>query len=141
MLTIDLDDELDDIKVQNTLRESLIANAPVPRRGARPSMTEYAITHSTATETRPELRRLFVDFAQRLADGWALDTEALVDVLTLKDNESGSSKDPIIALEKLFRDTVRQKRRKGAVADMLGIAFWPKTGRFIVHVEEGLHSG
>jgi hypothetical protein len=71
-------------------------------------MEEYAANHSTSTETRPNLRNLFVHFAQKLVDGWALDTEALVDVLTLKDNESISSKDPIIALEKLFRDTVRQ---------------------------------
>ena len=106
MLIPDLDDELDDIKVQNTLRDLLIADAPTPRRGARPSMEEYATTHSTSTETRPNLRNLFVHFAQKLVDGWALDTEALVDVLTLKDNESGSSKDPIIALEKLYRDTV-----------------------------------
>jgi len=106
MLISDLDDELDDIKVQNTLRESLLADAPTPRRGARPSMEDYATTHSTLTETRPNLRNLFVHFAQKLVDGWALDTEALVDVLTLKDNESISSKDPIIALEKLFRDTV-----------------------------------
>jgi hypothetical protein len=105
----DLDDELDDIKVQNTLRESLLANAPTPRRGARPSMEEYANTHSTSTETRPNLRNLFVHFAQKLVDGWALNTEALVDVLTLKDNESVSSRDPIIALEKLFRDTVSQE--------------------------------
>ena len=69
-------------------------------------MEEYATTHSTSTETRPNLRNLFVHFAQKLVDGWALYTEALVDVLTLKDNESASSKDPIIALEKLFRDTV-----------------------------------
>jgi len=69
-------------------------------------MEEYATTHSISTETRPNLRNLFVHFAQKLVDGWALDTEALVDVLTLKDNESGSSKDPIIALEKLYRDTV-----------------------------------
>jgi len=106
VLIPDLDDELDDIKVQNTLRESLIADAPTPRRGARPSMEEYATTHSTSTETRPNLRNLFVHFAQKLVDGWALDTEALVDVLTLKDNESASSKDPIIALEKLFGDNV-----------------------------------
>jgi hypothetical protein len=105
-LMSDLDDELDDIKVQNTLRDSLLAAAPIARRGARPSMAEYATTHSISTETRPDLRRLFVDFAQRLVDGWALDTEGLVDVLTLKDNESGSSRDPIIALEKLVRDTV-----------------------------------
>jgi hypothetical protein len=70
-------------------------------------MAEYAAVHSTLTETRPDLRRLFVHFAQQLVDGWALDTESLVDVLTLKDNESVSSRDPIVALEKLFRDTVR----------------------------------
>lgn len=69
-------------------------------------MADYATTHSTSTETRPDLRRLFVHFAQQLVDGWALDTEGLVDVLTLKDNMSGSSRDPIIALEKLYRDTV-----------------------------------
>jgi hypothetical protein len=70
-------------------------------------MAEYAKSHSTSTEDRSELRRLFVHFAQQLADGWALDTESLVDVLTLKDNESWSSRDPVIALEKLYRDTVR----------------------------------
>lgn len=97
---------MDDIKVQNTLRESLLANTPATRRGARPSMADYASTHSKSTETRLSLRSLFVHFAQRLVDGWALDTESLVDVLTLKDNESVSSRDPILALEKLFRDTV-----------------------------------
>jgi hypothetical protein len=49
---------------------------------------------------------MFVHFAQKLVDGSALDTEALVDVLTLKDTSIVGSRDPVIALEKLLRDTV-----------------------------------
>jgi hypothetical protein len=105
--TSDLDDELDDVKTQTTLRDSLMANAPTPtRRGAQPSMADYAASHSTCTGDRPTLRRMFVHFAQKLVDGSALDTEALVDVLTLKDTSIVGSRDPVIALEKLLRDTV-----------------------------------
>lgn len=104
---LDLDDELDDIKIQNTLRDSLMADAPAPaRRGALPSMADYATSHSACTQDRPTLRRMFVHFAQQLVNGSALDTEALVDVLTLKDTPVVGSRDPVIALEKLLRDTV-----------------------------------
>jgi hypothetical protein len=66
-------------------------------------------SHSTCTEDRPSLRRLLVFFAQQLVDGSALDTEALVDVLTLKDTPVVGSRDSVIALEKLLRDTVSAK--------------------------------
>jgi hypothetical protein len=102
---VDLDDELDDIKIQKDLQDSLIGNIS-SRRWPRPSMSEYAETQILALESRPVLKELFSDLAQRLVDGFALDTEGLVDVLTLKGNTGVSSRDPVIALEKLYRDTV-----------------------------------
>ena len=101
----DLDDELDDIKIQKDLQDSLTASIPV-RRGTQPSMTEYARTQTPTLDARPKLRELFIELAQLLVDGYALDTEGLVDVLTMKGNVGTSSKDPVIALEKLYRDTV-----------------------------------
>lgn len=102
----DLDDELDDIKIQNALRDTLISSVPA-RRGAKPSMAEYAASQLQSLDGRRVMRHLFIDLAQRLVDGYALDTESLVDVLTLKGNFVTSSADPVIALEKLCRDTVR----------------------------------
>lgn len=69
-------------------------------------MAEYAETHTPSLESRPKLKALFIDLAQQLVDGYALDTEGLVDVLTLKGSTGVSSKDPVIALEKLYRDIV-----------------------------------
>lgn len=102
---VDLDDELDDIKIQKDLQDSLISSVPA-RRGARPSMEEYADTHTPSLDLRPKLKDLFIGLAQQLVEGYALDTEGLVDVLTMKSSAGSSSKDPIIALEKLYRDTV-----------------------------------
>lgn len=101
----DLDDELDDIRMQSNLRNSLIEGVPA-RRGVQPSMAEYAQTNLPALSTRPRLQDLFVEMAQQLVDGYALDTEGLVDVLTLKNDVGPAVKDPVIALEKLVRDTV-----------------------------------
>ena len=101
----DLDDELDDIKIQKDLQESLIAGIPA-RRGDRPSMAEYAANHTPSLDARPKLKQLFIELAQQLVDGYALDTEGLVDVLTLKGSTGVSAKGPVIALEKLYRDTV-----------------------------------
>lgn len=69
-------------------------------------MAEYPAAHTAVLESRQKLRQLFFDFAQDLIRGYMLDTEGLVDVLTLKGNAATSSKDPVIALEKLYRDTV-----------------------------------
>ena len=87
------------------LRDSILADAPT-RRGVRPSMTEYAAAHCVCVEDRPTFADLFIAFTQQLAEGYALDTEALIDVLTLKTATAPSSRDPIIALEKLYHDTV-----------------------------------
>ena len=103
--SLDLDDELDDIKIQKDLQDSLISSVPA-RRGARPSMAEYAQTHTPSLDSRPKLKELFIALAQQLVEGYALDTEGLVDVLTMKNSVGSSSKDPVIALEKLYRDTV-----------------------------------
>lgn len=105
----DLDDELDDIKVQSDLQEALIAAVPA-RRGTRASMEEYAQANTPSLMERPKFRQILVDLAQQLVDGYALDTEGLIDVLTLKAATSRSSKDPVIALEKLYRDTVSSTR-------------------------------
>jgi hypothetical protein len=69
-------------------------------------MEEYAETHTPLLDERPRLRQIFVELAQQLVDGYALDTEGLVDVLTLKAPSKSSTKHPVVALEKLYRDTV-----------------------------------
>lgn len=69
-------------------------------------MADYAELHAPSLESRPTLKALFIDLAQQLVEGFALDTEALVDILTLKGNTSPTSRDAVIALEKLYRDTV-----------------------------------
>ncbi|OCF44072.1 hypothetical protein I317_02025 [Kwoniella heveanensis CBS 569] len=104
---IELDDELDQINIQNGLRESLL---PVKGPGgrSRPIKLEDQIT---LLSERPTFARLFVELAQRLIDGGALDLEDLVDVLTLKDNHERTD-DAAIALERLLRDTTLPEGRK-----------------------------
>lgn len=89
----DLDDELELVNLQNILRESLLSS---PIKG-----------QATLLDGRPVFKDLFVDLAQQLANGTALDVESLVDVLTLKDNVGISSRDAATALDRLMKDQVR----------------------------------
>lgn len=101
----DLDEELDTINVQNTLRDQLVAAIPA-RRNALPSMEAYATQHAQNLADRPTFRKLFIEVTQQLVNGTALGIEDLVDALTLKHNSGESSGDPVIALERLLRDEV-----------------------------------
>ncbi|WVQ93625.1 hypothetical protein IAU59_000701 [Kwoniella sp. CBS 9459] len=104
---IELDDELDLINVQNGLRESLLP-AKAPGGRSRPVQLENQITLLSG---RPAFAHLFVELAQQLINGAALDLESLVDVLTLKDNYERSD-DAAIALERLLHDTTLPEGRK-----------------------------
>jgi hypothetical protein len=88
----DLDDEIDTVNVQNDLRESLMSSSI--NGGA------------TNLDSRPTFRQLFVDLAQQLVGGIALDIEGLVDVLTLKNNVGLTSGDAATALRRLVKDIV-----------------------------------
>ncbi|WVR03681.1 hypothetical protein IAU60_000676 [Kwoniella sp. DSM 27419] len=103
---IELDDELDQLNIQNGLRESLLASGN-SGRNKQPKL-ENQITSLT---DRPAFRRLFTDLAERVLGGLALDLESLIDVLTLKDNLD-RSEDPAVALEGLMRDTSLPEGRK-----------------------------
>lgn len=105
---VDLDEELDVINVQDGLRKRLAASVPT-RRHAKPSMETYASQYAQGLKGRPTFLRLFVETAQQLVDGSALDIEDLVDVLTMKDNDGENGLDPVIALERLVRDAVRYR--------------------------------
>jgi hypothetical protein len=85
-----LDDELDVIKVQNSLRESLLARQPSRRE-------------SQHFAQRPAMQRLLTELEDRLRDGVGLDVESMLDVLTLGD---AGYADPVIALDRLRKDTV-----------------------------------
>ncbi|WVF65992.1 hypothetical protein IAT40_000730 [Kwoniella sp. CBS 6097] len=104
---IELDDELDQINVQNGLRDSLIPTK-APGSRSRPIKLEDQIT---LLSERPAFAHLFVDLAQQLIDGHALDLEGLVDVLTLKDNFERSD-DAAIALGRLLQDNTLPEGRK-----------------------------
>ena len=103
-------------------------------------MTEYTASHLEGLEDRRVLRDLFIDLAQRLVDGFALDTESLIDVLTLKGNTTSSSADPVTALEKLHRDTVsRLLLLRGSLADLLDTASRPETSRAAIDLAKSIH--
>lgn len=92
LTSVDLDDELDLVNVQNMLRESLISS-PVTGQ-------------ATLLDRRPAFKQLFESLAHQLIDGIALDVEGLMDVLTLKGNVGESSGDAATALDRLVKDSV-----------------------------------
>lgn len=90
--SVDFDDDLDTVHVQEELRECLVV-APLERQ-------------TTLLEGRPSLTQLFDDIAERVVNRTVVDVESLVDVLTLKDNFGTSGMDPAIALDRLAKDIV-----------------------------------
>ena len=70
-------------------------------------MQTIAATVATLSSDRPVLHQLLVEYGQRLLDGDALDLEAFVDVLTVKDNQGEFIMDYATALERLTADSVR----------------------------------
>ncbi|ORY21434.1 Non-repetitive/WGA-negative nucleoporin C-terminal-domain-containing protein, partial [Naematelia encephala] len=112
-LLLELDDELDLVKVQSDLRASLLApSQSAPRNNRQTPLELYVATNLTKLDTRPAFRQLFSNLAEDLIEGKALDIEGLVDVLTLKDNMGAESGDCAVALERLIRDTVLPEGRK-----------------------------
>lgn len=94
-------------------------------------MEEYVDTHTPSLAARPKFRQILVELAQQLVDGYALDTEGLIDVLTLKASLTRSSKDSVIALEKLYRDTVRFTPPKPQVLQLILRPFRPAGDRLL----------
>jgi hypothetical protein len=101
----DLDDELDLINVQNNLRDSLLSITPTTR-STQSSLEAYVSINLSNLKRRPAFHQLFVTLAQQLVNGSALDIEGLVDVLTLKDIQAMEGGDAVVALDRLFKDTV-----------------------------------
>ena len=95
---IDFDDNLEVIGIQNDLVAVLASEAPTAEA--------YAKDNATVIQGRPAFLDLFNRLAGNLLAGKALSLEDLVDVLTLKDNRGRSIYDPVVALTRLFRDTV-----------------------------------
>ena len=93
LIDADLDNELDLVNVETILRNSL--------------MTSTIEEQATIVGRRPTFKHLFVNFSRQLCDGITLDLEALIDVLTLKDNIGESAVDAATALDRLYKDTVR----------------------------------
>lgn len=106
-------------------------------------MDSYIVAHARALATRPAFRGLFKDLGESLVHGTVLDLEGLVDILTLKDNDGEAIGDPVIALDRLVRDTVSslpifdQYRSSLMIVDVTG----RKEGSVIsIDMEEDLHS-
>jgi nuclear pore complex protein Nup133 len=83
------------------------------------SIEAYVQSHATGLASRPALEALFARSAGRLIDGQALNLEDLIDVLTLKDNRGQSVNDPVIALDRLVRDTVSLAAILGCISLIL----------------------
>ncbi|WWC66609.1 uncharacterized protein I206_100512 [Kwoniella pini CBS 10737] len=102
-LLIELDDELDLVHIQTTLIDYL---SPPQRRHAI-KLDEQI----TLLADRPAFKRLFINLAEQLIRGLALDLEGLIDVLTLKENFERTG-DAALALERLVGDTALPEGRK-----------------------------
>lgn len=96
-LPLELDEGLELVEIQNALRTTL---------STAKTIEAFINAHAANLDDRPTFRQLFVDLAQDLVNGHALDLEGLVDILTLKDNRAESVNDGIIALNRLVRDSV-----------------------------------
>lgn len=110
MLIVAIDDGLELVGIQNDLREYILETK-------QKSIAAYVSAYATGLTSRPAFAALFARLAGQLVDGQALDIEGLVDVLTLKDNRGPSTEDPVIALDRLIRDTVSHKRMAGSSAN------------------------
>nr|XP_019048984.1 hypothetical protein I302_02764 [Kwoniella bestiolae CBS 10118]OCF27914.1 hypothetical protein I302_02764 [Kwoniella bestiolae CBS 10118] len=102
-LLIELDDELDLVNVQSSLIQYF---SPTNRRNS-PKLDDQI----TLLTDRPAFKKLFLNLAQELLDGSALDLEGLMDVLTLKDNFERTG-DAALALERLVGDMALPEGRK-----------------------------
>ncbi|EIW66527.1 hypothetical protein TREMEDRAFT_74725 [Tremella mesenterica DSM 1558] len=98
-----IDDELELVKVQNDLRESLRSDSTT-KRGS-PSIENFVVTNCKGLENRPAFKALFIDLGRRLLEGKALDVEGLIDALTLKDNHGSSAGDSAVALDRLTKSS------------------------------------
>lgn len=76
------------------------------------SLPAFADQHLQNLSERPTLRSLFVELAQHLLDGRALNVEGFVDVLTLKTNHGDWAADPAAALDRLVKDVDLPEGRK-----------------------------
>ncbi|KAK8861724.1 hypothetical protein IAR55_002547 [Kwoniella newhampshirensis] len=106
-LLIDLDDELDLVNLHKALQESLLT---ATGRSRIPTQTALE-GQVTLLSERPAFKRLFLNDAQELVEGKALDIEGLIDVLTLKDNFERVG-DAAIALHRLVKDATLPEGRK-----------------------------
>ncbi|RXK40460.1 hypothetical protein M231_02293 [Tremella mesenterica] len=105
-----IDDELELVKVQNDLRESLRSDSTT-KRGS-PSIENFVVTNCKGLENRPAFKALFIDLGRRLLEGKALDVEGLIDALTLKDNHGSSAGDSAVALDRLTKSSDLPEGRK-----------------------------
>lgn len=92
-----IDDELDDIDAQRRLVSDL---------GSMSESAAAFVESHASLDDWPALRRVLERGVERLVAGDALDTEELVDVLTLK-NVGERVADGALAIERLMRDDVR----------------------------------
>ncbi len=112
-LTLDLDDELDHVTIQNVLRQTIMDQSTITEAsGYRPppSIPHYVKHHAKSLSHRPTFAAHFQTSAQKLIDGQALGIEDLIDVLTLKDNDGESARDSAVALDRLSRDQVSRNQ-------------------------------
>jgi hypothetical protein len=83
----EIDDELDQIKIQNSVRE----------------VASEGIAQDAQLIGRPSLLQMLQEMTAQLVAGDALDLESLIDVITL---DSRHVTGPSIALDRLRHDTV-----------------------------------
>ena len=100
----EIDDQLDLIEIENALRSQLLDATTTSRQADRARI--YVEGTSSITNDRPAFRHLLSLHIQRLLDGRTLDTESLVDVLTLKDDTVETIDEAATALHQLSRSTV-----------------------------------
>ncbi|KAL7420109.1 hypothetical protein Q5752_005074 [Cryptotrichosporon argae] len=103
-----LDNELDLISVQDTLRDSIVARASAAGGGA----DAVVAAHAAGLAEKPAFTELLADCVGRLIAGDALGIEDLVDVLTLKDNAGDAELDYARALERLSMDSQLPEGRR-----------------------------
>ena len=113
-LKADLDDQLELVGVQNTLRSNLIGGSGASQNNTG-AIDQYISANAANLAERPAFRDLFGQFCRLLGNGETLDPEDLIDLLSMKENTGSSVGDPAIALDRLVKDAVSDCSRRCGV--------------------------